>query len=137
MIRVALSTCLLLAAVLNICRGAGVTIITHGLNSNADDWVLAMAQRVPLHPNLPGTNFSCYAVDVAPNFTVTATRIGGGPPTAGDSGEIIIKLDWGQLANNDFSTYQVAAAVLPALLQTNFILGLAGHALAEYPLHLV
>lgn len=136
MTRAALSTCLLLAG-LALSRGASVTIITHGLNSNADDWVLAMAQRVPAHPNHPGTNFSCYAVDVAPNFTVTAMRIGGGPPTASESGEIIIKLDWGQLANNDFSTYQVATAVLPTLLQTNFILGLAGHALAEYPLHLV
>ncbi len=118
-------------------NGAGVTIITHGLNSNADDWVLAMAQRVPLHPNHPSTNFSCYAVDVAPNFTLTATRIGGGPPSTSDSGEIIIKLDWGALANDDFSTYQVAAAILPAMLQTNFILGLPAHAIAEYPLHLV
>ena len=137
MIQRLLTTCLLLAACLCTLRGAGVTIITHGLNSNADDWVLAMAQRVPLHPNHPGTNFSCYAVDVAPNLTLSATRIGGGPPTAMDSGEVVIKLDWGQLANNDFSTYQVAAALLPALLQTNFILGLAAHSLAEYPLHLV
>ena len=127
---------LLLSAVV-LVRGAGVTIITHGLNSNADDWVLAMAQRLPLHPSFPGTNFSCYAVDVAPNMTLSATRIGGGPPTQTDSGEIIIKLDWGQLANNDFSTYQVAAAVVPALLRTNFILGLAAHAIAEYPLHLI
>ena len=77
MIQRLLTTCLLLAACLCTLRGAGVTIITHGLNSNADDWVLAMAQRVPLHPNHPGTNFSCYAVDVAPNFTLSATRIGG------------------------------------------------------------
>lgn len=132
-----LTLCLLLAAELSSLRAAGVTIITHGLNSNADDWVLAMAQRVPLHPNFFGINFSCYAVDVAPNFTLSATRIGGGPPSTSDSGELVIKLDWGQLANNNFSTYQVAAAVLPALLQTNFILGLAGHALAEYPLHLI
>ena len=118
-------------------HGAGITIITHGLNSNADDWVLAMAQRVPSHPNHPGTNFSCYAVDMAANFTLTAARIGGGQPIASDSGEIIIKFDWGPLANDDFSTYQVAAALLPALLQTNFILGLAAHAVAEYPLHLV
>ena len=136
MIRAALSTCLLLVG-LTLGRGAGVTIITHGLNSNADDWVLAMAQRIPMHPNHPGTNFSLYAVEVAPNFTLSASRIGGGPPTASPSGEIIITLDWGQLANNSFSTYQVAAAVLPALLQTNFILGLAAHAIAEYPLHLV
>ena len=137
MIRRILTTCVLLAAALYIARGAGITIITHGLNSNADDWVLAMAQRVPLHPNSVGTNFSCYAVDVAQNFTLTATRIGGGPPIASDSGEIVIKLDWGPLANNSFSTYQVAAALLPALLQTNFILGLAAHAIAEYPLHLI
>lgn len=118
-------------------HGASVTIITHGLNSNADDWVLTMAQRLPLHANHPGTNFSLYNVDMAPNFALTATRIGGGQPTVIESGEIIITFDWGPLANNNFSTYQVAAALLPALLQTNFILGLAAHALAEYPLHLV
>lgn len=117
--------------------GAGVTLITHGLNSNADDWVLAMAQRVPLHPAFAGTNFSCYALDVAPNFTLSATRIAGVAPMANDSGEIVIKLDWGQLANNDFSTYQVAAAVLPGLLRTNLIPELGGHALAEFPLHLI
>jgi hypothetical protein len=128
---------ILLFAAIATARGAGVTIITHGLNGSADDWVLAMAQRLPLHPSFPGTNFSCYAVDVAPNMTLSATRIGGGPPTGMDSGEIVIKLDWGQLANNDFSTYQVAAAVVPALLRTNFILGLAAHAVAEYPLHLI
>ncbi|HKQ38572.1 MAG TPA: hypothetical protein VJ063_10880 [Verrucomicrobiae bacterium] len=137
MIRRILTLWLLLAASSMQVRGAGVTIITHGLNSNADDWVLAMAQRVPLHPNFPGTNFSCYAVDMAANFTLTPTRIGGGPPTTSDSGEIVLKFDWGPLANNNFSTYQVAAALLPALLRTNFILGLAAHAIAEYPLHLV
>jgi len=128
---------LLLAVSLNVSYGAGVTIITHGLNSDADDWVLAMAQRLPLHPSFPGTNFSCFEVTVAPNFTLSANRIGGLSPFTTDSGEIIIKLDWGQLANNDFSTYQVATAVLPALLQTNFIPGLLAHALAEFPLHLV
>jgi hypothetical protein len=127
--------CFLLA--LNLGHGAGVTIITHGLNSDADDWVLAMAQRLPLHPSFPGTNFTCFEVTVAPNFAVSAVRISGVGPIVTDSGEIVIALDWGQLANNDFSTYQVAAAVLPALLQTNFIPGLAAHALAEFPLHLV
>ena len=59
-------------------------------------------------------------------------------PTATDTGEIIIKLDWSQLSDgNSYNTYQIAAAVLPAMLSTNFIPDLGGHALAEMPLHLI
>jgi hypothetical protein len=118
-------------------NGAGVTIITHGLNGDIDDWVIAMAGRIARYPGFPGTNFTCYQMDVLPDFTATATRIGGNAPAQTDSGEILIKLDWRQLANNSYSTYEVAAAVAPQLLRTNFIPEFNGHALAELPLHLI
>lgn len=120
--------------------GAGVTLITHGLNSDIDDWVIAMARRVTAYPAFPGTNFTCYSIDVTPSgstFNVAATRIGGSAPASIDSGEIQVKLDWRQLANNNYNTFQVATAVVPRLLQTNFIPELNGHALAELPLHLI
>src|SRR4026209_416260 len=122
---------LLLLATLSMTHGAGVTIITHGLNSDIDDWVLAMAGRMGRYPGFPGTNFTCYQIDVVPGINVTATRIGGLAPAQTDSGEILVKLDWRQLANNSYSTYDVAGAVAAQLLRTNFIAELNGHALAE------
>jgi hypothetical protein len=135
--RLGLLLLLCLAAVSTTLQGAGVTIITHGLNGDIDDWVIAMAGRIARYPGFPGTDFTCYQIDVLPGFNVTATRIGGNPPAQTDSGEILIKLDWRQLANNSYSTYQVASAVAPQLLRTNFVPELNGHALAEFPLHLV
>src|SRR5690242_5712814 len=101
---------LLLLASLPPARGAGVTIITHGLNSNVDDWVMSMAGRLGDYPRFPGTTFTCYELyfdGTSPNYTLAWRRIAGPPPPATDSGEIIIKLDWRQLANNSYSTYQV------------------------------
>jgi hypothetical protein len=121
-------------------RAAGVTLITHGLNGNVDDWVIAMADRMTDYERFPGTNFTCYELYFTPansTYALTWKRLGGSAPALTDSGEILIKLDWRQLANNDYSTYDVAAAVVPRLLQTNFISEMNGHALAELPLHLV
>jgi len=122
------------------CRAAGVTVITHGLNGNVDDWVIAMADRMTGYPRFPGTNFTCYELYFTlsgANYVLTWRRLGGGAPSDTDSGEILIKLDWRQLANDDYSTYDVAAMVVPQLLQRNFIAELNGHALAELPLHLI
>ena len=119
---------------------AGVTIITHGLNGNVDDWIIPMAERIPNHPNFPGASFSCYEirfVSAGQGFRVTNEWIGGVAPMESDSGEILIKLDWRQLANNSHSTYEVAEMVVPQLLNPDFVPELSGHALAEWPLHLV
>ncbi len=116
----------------------GLTIITHGLNSNIDDWVIAMAQSIPVR--LARTNFSCYEIYFTlsgTTFVPTWRRLAGGTPADTDSAEIVIKLDWRQLANNSYSTYQVAASVVPTLLQTGFISEWPEHALAELPIHLV
>lgn len=120
--------------------GAGVTIITHGLNGSIDGWVLAMAGRMEEYYRFPGTGFTCYEIYFTQTnsiYTPTWRRLAGLPAPSTDSGEIVVKLDWRQLANNSYSTYEVAAAVVPRLLQTNFIAELNGHALAELPLHLI
>lgn len=121
---------------------ASVTVITHGLNGDVAGWVTGMATNVPAHPGFRGTNFSCYNMTFVPagggGFTLSATRTAGVPATNSNSGAIIIKLDWSDLADgNSYDTFQVASAVLPALTSTNFISELGGHALAEFPLHFI
>src|SRR5262245_51314167 len=97
----------------NVARGGGVTIITHGLNGNVDGWITGMATNVPNHRRFPGTNFTCYQMSFS-NFNnayyLTSARVAGSAPTNSDSGEIVVKLDWRQLADgNSYNTYQVAA----------------------------
>jgi hypothetical protein len=136
------------ACVLGLClsqglavHGAGVTIITHGFSGNADGWILGMAGKVPDYYRFAGTNVICYEMTVtySGNFSVSSRKVAGGHPTNDFNPEIIIKLDWGALAGffNQFDTYEVAAAVVPSLIQTNFIPELGGRALAELPIHLV
>ncbi|MDB6034215.1 MAG: hypothetical protein JWM16_4553 [Verrucomicrobiales bacterium] len=38
---------------------AGVTIITHGLDSNVDNWVISMADQMSLYYSLGGSS-TCY-----------------------------------------------------------------------------
>src|SRR5882762_2455465 len=125
---------------------AGVTLITHGFSGNVTDWIIPMAQKIPAYYRFPGTNFSCYEIyfiqDSQGNYVPTQSRIGGVQPTNAESGEIIVKLDWSQLAGSVFggapySTTDLAPAFASALLSTNFIPELGGRALVELPLHLV
>lgn len=126
---------------LAVSARAGVTFITHGLNGNTDGWVTGMATRIATYPRFPGTNFSCYKVyfyQSAGEWYLTAMRVDGAAPQAADSGEIIVKFDWSQLADgNSFDTYQIAAAASAALLSTNLIPELGGRALVAFPLHLI
>jgi hypothetical protein len=121
---------------------AGVTVITHGLNGNVDGWVTGMANSVPNYFRFPGTNFTCYQMfffESGGFYYLTANRVAGSHPTTPESGEIVVKLDWRDLAagGDSYDTYQVASAIAPALLNTNFIPELGGRALAEFPLHLI
>ena len=127
-------------------RGASVTLITHGFSGNVTDWIIPMAQKIPEYYRFAGTNFSCYEIsfvqDNQGNYVPTQSRIGGVPPTNAGSAEILVKLDWSQLAGSLFSgapysTTDVAPAFASALLSTNFITELGGRALVELPLHLV
>lgn len=123
--------------------GAGVTIITHGYSSSVTGWVTGMANAIPDYSSFPGANYTIY--------TLTLTTDGSGHyfyqwsptnsnPLATDSGEIIVKLDWSQMAGGtgqyDISTYIVANVACQALLQTNVSI-FGGHSLVEFPLHLI
>jgi hypothetical protein len=141
---------LCLAAWMPAPAGAGgVTIITHGYNGDVTGWITAMADEIPNYYHTyryPGlsTNFTIYTLTLTTdgsNYYYQWSRDGGGAPAATDTGEIIVKLDWSQMAGGtapyDVSTYTVAAVASYVLLQTNTIADLNGHALAEYPIHLI
>lgn len=128
---------------------AGVTIITHGFYSDANSWVTAMANAIPNYYRFPGTNFTVYKVTLTTDgstYQYQWEREGGSPLT-NDSGEIIVKLDWSQMSgdpsdvfnpfNDDTSTSNVAWIASLVVSQTNAIADLNGHALAEFPIHLV
>ena len=114
-----LRICLLLTSS-DRAASAGVTIITHGLNGDTDGWVTGMANQIPNYERFVGTNYSTYHVYFfysGGSYYLTATRNAGSEPLSPESGEIILKLDWRQLADgNSYNTYQVASAVVPALL---------------------
>ncbi len=121
-------------------HAAGVTVITHGLNGNADGWVTGMATKIPEYYRFPGTNYTFYKLYFIYNngYQLAWTRIGGGPPSATDSGEILVAFDWSQLADgSSYNTYQIAAVLALALTSTNLISELNGHALCELPVHLI
>ena len=103
-----------------------------------------MADRIPTYYSFPGTNFTTYKVTLTTDGTYYYyewARTNGSAPAITDSGEIIVKLDWSQMAGGsgayDISTYDVAAVAAYVLLQTNAISELGGHALTELPLHLI
>ncbi len=121
-------------------KAAGVTIITHGLNGNADGWVTGMANEIPKYYRFTGTNYTFYKLYFYYNsgYYLTYSRLGGSSPTNTDSGEIIVAFDWSQLADgNSYNTYQIASVMAQALMSTNFISEMNGHALCELPIHLI
>jgi len=72
--------------------------------------------------------------DGAGNYFYQWQRPNGSAPATTDSGEIIVKLDWSQMAGfstYDLSTYTVATIASYVLLQTNAIGDLGGHALGN------
>ena len=130
-------------------KAAGVTIITHGFETGGyPAWISAMADRMPVYfhnryPNL-NTNFTTYRLTVSyngSNYVFSSSRTNGISPFATDSGEIIVELDWSSLSGDVFhsyaNTYNVGQAVAQNLMLTNAIAGLSGHALVEFPIHLV
>jgi hypothetical protein len=138
--------CAVILTLSNSAFGAGVTLITHGFSGNVTDWIIPMAQKIPEYYRFPGTNSTCYEIyfvqDGQGNYVPTQSRIGGVAPSNAESGEIIVKLDWSQLAGSVFggaaySTTDVAAAFASTLLSTDFIPELGGRALVELPLHLI
>jgi len=123
----------------------GVTLITHGFSGNVNGWISGMAGALARSPHFPGTNYTTYTIILTTdgtNYFYQWSRTNSSPSLT-DSGEIIVKLDWSQMAggfgsgNYNLSTYVVANIASFVLLQTNAIADLGGHALAEFPLHLI
>ena len=82
-------------------RAAGVTIITHGYDSDANGWVTAMADHITNYSRFFGTNYTIYKVTLTTdgsNYYYQWSRENGDPPAMTDSGEIIVKLDWSQMS---------------------------------------
>lgn len=127
-------------------QGAGVTVITHGFKGNVDDWIIPMAQKMTEYYRFPGTTSTCYEIyfldDGQGGYLPAQRRIGGVVPASSQSGEIIVKMDWSQLAGGffegaPFSTKDVTPVFAAALMSTNFIPEMGGRSLAEMPLHLI
>src|SRR2546423_1391094 len=89
-------------------NGAGVTLITHGLEGNVDGWITGMADQLPKYSRFPGSNSTCYKINFYANggyYYLTSSRVAGNNPLGTDSGEIIVKFDWSLLADgNSYNT---------------------------------
>lgn len=118
-----------------------MTVITHGLNGNADGWVTGMANEIPKYYRFPGASYTFYKlyfIPVSGGYQLTWVRLSGNAPSATDSGEIIIAFDWSQLADgSSFNTYQIATVLASQLMNPSFISEMNGHALSELPIHLI
>jgi hypothetical protein len=104
-----------------------------------------MADEIPIYfqSRYPGlTNLTIYTLSLTYSnnqYYYGWHRDSGDSPTNTNTGEIIVKLDWSQLAGiaPSFSTYDVAWVASYALLQTNLPASFSGHTLVELPLHMI
>lgn len=133
-----------LAVVISIIdplTAGGVTVITHGFNSDVQSWILPMAQRFTGRAEFPGNDLTCYIIEIAGSdgaYTTTVTRVDGPPPDQSDSGEIVVKLDWSSISTaSATSSTDLAIPAAAALLSTTLIPENGGRPLAELPLHLL
>ncbi len=118
----------------------GVTLVTHGLNGNIDGWVTGMGNALARYSarTTNATIFKFQFYSSGGSWYLYSTNYNQGNPLTTPGGEIVVLFDWSQLADgNSYNTYQVAAMLAPALLSTNFVPECGGHALAEFPIHLV
>jgi hypothetical protein len=128
---------------------SGVTLIAHGLGADTAGWVSSMAAAIRNRVDLQATsNFSTYRMTVTDPghdggaLNVTLTRIAGADPaTAAKSPEILILLDWSDVAGTITGGYMrntvdVGAAVAQKLADPAAVASLGG-ALAQLPIDLI
>lgn len=136
-----------LTGVATFCTGicgagaGGVTLITHGFNSDIASWITPMQERIAQYGALSPTNVACYEITITRNaqsqYVAAATLLSGANPLTTTSGEILLKLNWSTLSGvGGPSTTTIATAAAQALLATNLIPALGGRPLVELPLHL-
>ncbi len=119
---------------------AGLTVVTHGFNANVTDWVIPMCDQMAQYRSFPGSNSSIYQISITrtgSTYYSTAFFLDGVTPSNSVSGEILVALDWSTLSSGSVPTTAVATQAVVALLATNLISDLKGHALAELPMHFV
>mgnify|MGYP001819814984 CR=1 FL=1 len=127
---------------------SGITLLTHGFNSNVDSWVTAMANAIAARPDL-AVNQAIYRVEVTdpghdggPLQVANTARSGPAPTGATtDNPEITVLLNWTDVAGAPFggyyrSTGDVAAAVAQQLVSPGFLSDLTTP-VAELPIHLL
>jgi pimeloyl-ACP methyl ester carboxylesterase len=145
-IRKSLSQLALAISLATPSLGGGLTVMTHGYNSDVDGWIIPMAQRFPGRTDFPGSNLTCYIITITggnQECVATVTREGSPDPPnpsplENDSGEIVVKLDWSAISTPETtSSTDVANAAIEALISTDCIPEINGRALAELPIHLL
>jgi hypothetical protein len=151
-IRTALVGLMVLAACIaipTVTHSAGITIITHGQASSDDlqPWVTGMATAIG---GRMGETFAHYRIRMSANSATSFSYTRGllsSRPSETESGNIIIELDWSELAQGyidwsapsitpDWPTSLIAAEIVTLLTTTD---GLPWHtyAAAELPIHLI
>jgi hypothetical protein len=133
---------LLSAATAANLPAAGITLITHGNQPSEEypEWVEFMATVIGSE-NISGT-WTRYKIMIDdPGWeSLRATVVhSGAAPLDADSGEIVIELDWSQVAGGlfipDYSTAYIAEKVVECLTAPDFFPGL-GRPAVELPIHL-
>jgi len=119
----------------------GVTLITHGFNSDVASWIVPMQGAIARYGAHSHSNTTCYTISITQNgqgqYVASSSYIAGTNPLVAAAGELLIKLDWSTLSSfGGASTLVIATNAVNALLATNLIPDLGGRSLVEMPLHL-
>ena len=123
---------------------SGVTLVTHGFNSNVDGWVSRMAEAIASRPDLQldQPRMLYRVVEQGDGRLEVDSSLDGPDPRGTDCSnpEIVLLLDWSDVAgglspgSKVRSTTDVARAVADALTAPE---AWTQSALAELPLHLI
>src|SRR5262245_39153976 len=79
------------------CPAGIVTLITHGFNSDAGDWVQAMGEVIAEYPRRVfeyGASATTYLLTFDSNGALQQRRLSGSEPSKTASGDIVLLLDW-------------------------------------------